>query len=115
MPLFNDRSRQDTLAELRQKEEEDLVQELASQYGVSYVMLAGTSIDPDALRLIPEEEAREKEIVLFEKVGARLHLAARSPARSTTREVIDRLTKEGYTIVPYITSRRSLEKAWERY
>jgi len=59
MPLPFDTDAENTkLAEIREREEEELAQILAQKYGVEYVDLGGVAIDNDALRLVPEAVAR---------------------------------------------------------
>ena len=51
------------LAEVREREEEDVARILSEKYGIAYVNLALKQIDNDALRLIPEKAARAAEVV----------------------------------------------------
>lgn len=115
MPVFNDAEEDKKVEELHEAEEERLAQMLADKYGVKYVSLIGIPIDPDALALIDEETAREREVAAFEKVGTHIFLAARSPGRELTDKTIKELEREGFEVTLYITSRQSLEKAWTRY
>ncbi len=59
---FNDRKQEERLDELHRREEEQLAEMLAGRYGVEYSDLTSKSIDTDALRLVPEKEARESEV-----------------------------------------------------
>lgn len=103
------------IASLHRKEEEDLAKVLADKYDVQYIDLTGFSIDSNALILIEEEVAREKEMAAFYKVGKKLHIASRAPAKEAVRAELERLHNEGFEIVEYIASRASLEKAWKLY
>jgi len=104
-----------TLEELRRKEEEDLVQILASKNNMPYVDLTGMSIDNDALILVSEEEARACEIAPFKIVGKELQIAVRSPHAQKVKDKITELEQKEYNITTHLVSWKSLEKAWSRY
>lgn len=112
---FDEKKQEERLDELRKKEEEQLAQMLASKYGVGYVDLTSKSIDTDALRLIPEKEARETETAAFKKVNKKLLLAMRAPERDNALQTLKNLEGLGYTVEKYMCSRASLEHAWDRY
>ncbi|MEX0934770.1 MAG: GspE/PulE family protein, partial [Candidatus Paceibacterota bacterium] len=115
MPQFNDAEEDKKIEDLHEAEEERLAQMLADKYGVKYVNLIGVPIDPGALKLIPEDVAREREVAAFEKVGTHIFLATRSPGRDLTEKTVKELEHEGFEVTLYITSKASLEKAWTRY
>ena len=112
---FNDTEHQKKLAELYEQEEEQLAKILSRKYGVEYVDLTRISIDTDALRLIPEEEARKAEVAAFRKVGKKIFLAMRSPARRDSKYWIEQIQRLGYDVRPFMVSRTSLEHAWSHY
>lgn len=112
---FDERKQEERLNELRKKEEEQLAEMLAGKYGVQYVDLTSKSIDTDALRLIPEKEARDVEAAAFRKVNKKLLVAMRAPERPNTLQTVKNLEGLGYTVEKYIVSRASLEHAWDRY
>jgi type IV pilus assembly protein PilB len=112
---FDEHKQDERLHELRLKEEEQLAEMLSKKYGVEYVDLTSKSIDSDALRLIPEKEAREGEIAAFRKVNKKLFLAMRAPERDNSLQTIKNLEGMGYTISKFMVSRASLEHAWDRY
>lgn len=112
---FDEKKQEERLDELRKKEEEQLAQMLAGKYGVGYVDLTSKSIDSDALRLIPEKEARETETAAFHKVNKKLLVAMRAPERDVALQTLKNLEGLGYTIEKYMVSRASLEHAWDRY
>ncbi len=111
----DDKKRDERLQELRHKEEEQLAEILATKYGVDYVDLTSKSIDTDALRLIPEEEARRTETAAFHKVGKKLLVAMRAPEREDSLHAIQNIERLGYEVRRFIVSRASLEHAWDRY
>ncbi len=103
------------LASVRAQEEEDLARVLSEKYGVSYTDLTIIPINVDALRLIPEKEAREAEVVAFEKTGKHISLAFRNPNSIPLSQVEHALEAQGYILTRFLVSRMSLERAYSRY
>ncbi len=115
MIKFNDSEHEKKLAELYEQEEEELAKILSRKYGVEYVDLTRVSIDTDALRLIPEEEAKKAEVAAFRKAGKKIFLAMRSPARLDVQKQIEYLKRLGYDVRPFMVSTNSLKHAWSHY
>lgn len=101
--------------ELKLREEEELASVLSQKYGIKYIDLTRVSINTDALRLIPEEKAREAEAAAFDVVGKKLSLAVRSPNHPKLPAIKEPLERANYQIEESMVSRASLERAWERY
>ena len=103
------------VAEFRLQEEEALASVLATaRYNIPYVDLSTTAVQNEALRLIPEEEARRIFVAPFKIFGKELHLAVLSPASDETKTCIEEFTRKGYDVKPYMTSHASLNRAWDR-
>ncbi|HEY4520021.1 MAG TPA: GspE/PulE family protein [Candidatus Paceibacterota bacterium] len=116
MVQFTDEKKRDErVLELRKKEEEQLAEMLSGKYGVEYVDLSSKSIDTDALRLIPEKDARETEVAAFRKVNKKIMVAMRAPERLDALRAVENLERLGYEIQRFMVSRASLERAWDRY
>lgn len=115
MPQFDDTFSGERLDEIRRKEEESLIKALAAQSGFEYIDLRGITINPTALFLISEEEARKGEIVPFETIRMRISVAVRNPNKYETRLAIESLQARGYTVTVFMTSLASLEHGWSRY
>lgn len=100
--------------EFRQGEVENLIRALAKQNGYTYVDLHGISINPSALILLSEDEARAADAVIFEKQNRKLSIAITNPNNPKTKELIKKL--EGtWTLSIFMCSGASLEHAWTRY
>lgn len=112
---FNDEKHAKRLEELHLKEEEQLAQMLSTKYGVGYIDLTRQGIGTDALKLIPEDTARETEMTAFKTVVKTIYIAARSPKRADVVEQIDRIKNLGYKVKIFMVSMRSLEHAWNHY
>lgn len=115
MPVFNDQEQQKRLDFLRKREEEELAQILSHKYGVEYVDLSLVAINTEALRLIPEKEARQAEAAVFGRVGKRISLAARAPENPKVKQLVNKLKELDYEVTLFMTSTESLKRAFQRY
>jgi type IV pilus assembly protein PilB len=115
MPQFADAEQERRLDFLRKREEEELAQMLSRKYGVEYVDLTLMAVNSDALRLLPESEARDAEVAAFGRVGKRLSLAARAPENPKVKTVIAKLTEMGYEVTLFMCSQESLKRAFAHY
>ena len=80
MATFDEEKSDKQLDNLHKVEEEQLVEVLAeSKYGLPYIDLSRIGIDNEALRAIPEIEARAQNIAAFKLSGKYIFIAVRSP------------------------------------
>ncbi|MEK7143340.1 MAG: ATPase, T2SS/T4P/T4SS family [Patescibacteria group bacterium] len=103
------------LEELYKKEEEELVQTLSQKYGIPYLDLSTVAIETDALRLIPETEARKLGMAGFKLVGRNLYTALLAPNRDGVSLMLEELKNKKFIPVLYMASNGSLKRAWSRY
>lgn len=115
MSMFNNKEEDARLLSAHLREEEDLAHILSEKYNVPYTDLSITPVDMEGLRLVSEKDAREAEAVVFNKVGKKISLASLRPTNPNVQALQEKLAARGFTVIPYIISRHSLEKAWERY
>jgi len=115
MPQFDDTFGRDYMDEIRRKEEEHLISALAKQGGYEYIDLRGITINPSALLIISQDEARQGGIVPFETVRKRVSVAVRNPDSTETKKALSSLTEKGYTVTVFMTPTASLEHGWKRY
>jgi len=115
MLKFDDQQINTDLKDLREKEEEELVQIAAKRKEMAYVDLRDTIVSTDGLALVDEEDAREARVAGFKLTGQELYLAVASPENTQTRALVRGLTDAGYNVSQYLVSMRSLKKAWGRY
>lgn len=115
MVTFDDEGQEKKVEELRRKEEEELARILSEKYKVPYADLSRTSINTDALRLIPEEEARRAHVALYSRIGKKLTAGVLSPIDPLTKTLLASLGERGFSLSETMVSNRSLERAWERY
>jgi type IV pilus assembly protein PilB len=115
MIQFDERDQNERLSELYEQEEEALARTLSQKYGVEYVDLTRVSIDTDALRLIPEDEARAAEIAPFRKIGKKIFIAMRAPEREDSVRAVRKIEALGYQTRIFMVSSASLVHAWGHY
>lgn len=115
MVVFNEQEEEKRLDFLRKREEEELAQVLSRKYGVEYVDLSLVAVNTDALRVLPEAQARECEAAAFGRVGKKLSLAVRAPENPKVKQLVQDLSNQGYEVTLFMCSQESLRRAWQRY
>jgi type IV pilus assembly protein PilB len=112
---FDDKRENAKLAEVREREEEDVARILSDKYGMTYVDLSLKGIDNEALRVIPEEEARRVEAAAFVKTAETLSLAIHNPNNPELSKLLDDLVSRGFILQKFLVSKKSLDKVLARY
>lgn len=116
MALFDEEKQNKQLEELRKEEEEQLVATLAeSKYGLPYIDLYRLGIDNEALRAIPQEDARKMNVAPFKLFGKNIYIAVRSPSDDLFTTLKDAMERKNLIPVFYMASSASLNKVWDRY
>lgn len=113
-PVDNDELNR-SLQSIKDREEEELVARAAKEYGVAYVDLSIVAVETDALRLIPEAEARAAQIALFSIKGKTIKAALHALNDPRAVTIIDNLRRQEYDVVIHMASTKSLAKAYDRY
>ena len=103
------------LAEVREREEEDVARILSEKYGMTYADLSLKEIDNEALRVIPEEQARLAEAAAFVKTAKALSLAVHNPNNPALAKLEEDLAERGFTLQKFLVSKKSLDKILARY
>ena len=112
---FNTDAEDQKLAGIREREEEDLAHILSEKYKLTYTDLSVMPVNVDALRIIPEKEAREAEVVAFDKNGKHVSLAVRNPQNQALPSVLAHLDELGFVVDQFMVSQKSLDHAYVRY
>ena len=103
------------LAKLRRDGEERAAQRLAEKIGLSYVDLAKIPVSLDAVRLLPEAEARDAKVAAIEFKSNKVALAAIDPELPATKKAVEELTAKNYEVKVVVVSPSSMEAAWHFY
>jgi type IV pilus assembly protein PilB len=115
MVVFDEDKQNRRLDDLLHKEEEELAEVLSQKYHLEYLDLSRHSINADALRFVPEAEARKAKVAVFDAVGKKLNVGILSPNNQETLVVVEDLKRKGYEPTLFMVSNKSLERAWDRY
>ena len=106
-PLSGDRKPKETktaLADVNRQLEEQRTAKDAQVAGLAYVDLVHVPINPDVFQVVPVEEMLRALAVPFFKVGKKLRLALADPAKQESKDLIQRLTEQGYKITISLAS-----------
>ncbi|MFH1621316.1 MAG: ATPase, T2SS/T4P/T4SS family, partial [Patescibacteria group bacterium] len=103
------------MVDIKHKEIEKLTQEKAAEAGLPYINLKGFPIAPEALSLIPKDEAISSSAVMFFSQGDQMRLATTKPSRIVD-EIKERISKEhGAQVQIYYISPESFNEALYLY
>ncbi len=103
------------LSQINRQAKEKATMEKAQQMGMNYVDIAVTPINPDLLKLIPAETAKQNLIMPFYRVGKKLRVTVAHPTDPNTRQVISDLKQKGYLININLSSDEGILEAMKAY
>ena len=112
---FNTEREGAKLAQVREREEEDLAHILSEKYGLPYADLSLSEIDADALRLIPEEQAVLAEAAAFAKAAKEISLAVRNPGNPALAKLVEDLAVRGFQVQKFLVSKKSIDRVLSHY
>src|SRR5256714_9623090 len=92
--------------------DEEVTNFLSRQYGVPAINLQFFEIDPNVVKLIPEETARKHQILPLSRVGASLTIAMVDPTNVFAMDDIKFMT--GFNIEPVVASETSIMERIEQ-
>ncbi|MBI3632338.1 MAG: type II/IV secretion system protein [Candidatus Vogelbacteria bacterium] len=115
MSDIKDTGQRNKLDELKKQEAEELAEMLSKKYNLPYIDLSVVSINTDALRLIPEIDARSAGIAAFKIIAKKVSVVIATPNNPKVVEILGRFKEQNYEVIQYMGSFASLERAWERY
>ena len=105
-----DQEREQKLAEVKRKEEEEAAERLAQKAGAAYIDLTLIPIQRDSLALIPQAEAERAGAAVIQKSGQHIKVGVLDPANQETAQILERLKSRGFKIEVLMISRSSLKK-----
>jgi len=92
---------------------EDILKVLSRQWGISYIDLKKAFVDPNVIKLVPEETAREHKLIPIEAREGTLVVAMANPNDIYAIDLIESIT--GYKVEPRLFDEESSFKAIEVY
>ncbi|HBU27722.1 TPA: hypothetical protein DEB00_01230 [Candidatus Uhrbacteria bacterium] len=107
---------QKRMGSIRADQIEKVTEQKAAVLGVGYVDLKGFPVNAEALRLLPEERARELKAIPFLLQGEEIRIAAIDPTNEAVKEVAFQMGERNraHTAL-YLTSQQSLEQGLKLY
>jgi type IV pilus assembly protein PilB len=93
--------------------DEDVTTFLSRQYGVPSINLTYFEVDPDVVRLVPEDTARRYEVVPLSRVGSSLTIAMVDPTNVFAMDDIKFMT--GFNVEPVVASESAIREAIDKF
>jgi type IV pilus assembly protein PilB len=93
--------------------EEDLAKLSADLLSVPFIRLGDVTVPKEILTIIPEEAAREQQVIAFKQDEKGLHLAMTDPSNTTTAAFFE--NKLGVPIVVYQATKRDITNSLKLY
>ncbi len=109
------KKREEKIKSLWQESKERAAQEVALKQNLAYIDLRKTPIETSALGIVPEQEAKEASLVVFQRIGNKINLAVLDPANFKALKIISDLEKQGYKIKTFVGTQEGLNQAWKNY
>ena len=78
----------DKMKEVRLREQEDQTKRAAAAAGIQYVNLKGFPVSPEAIALVPQEQAEKLKAICFLYTGTEFRIAAVNPADPQLKELV---------------------------
>ena len=94
-------------------DEKELTEFLSRQYGIPSIDLSSTEIDPEIIKLIPEDVARKYQIIPVSRAGSTLTIAMADPSNIFAIDDVKFLT--GYSVETVVASEAAMKGAIEQY
>jgi len=109
------KKREEKIKKLWQESKERMAEDLAAKHNLLYADLKKINISPSALEILPEEKAKEANVVVFEKIGSNLKIGLTNPENPKSLRVVEELRAQNYKPVIYVITEESLNWAWTFY
>lgn len=103
------------LAEIGSHEQSLVSRQLAEELGLPFADLRGLPIDPEALRRIPEENAREAGTALVQASGGVVVVVTLDPRTPAAKSLIDKLRAQYPELRVVLVAPDTMGAVWERY
>ena len=103
------------IGEMRREAEERAAQRLADKLGLNYIDLRITPVSIDALKLVPEADAKEAVAVSIEIKKNNIAIATTDPQAPTLAKIIEKLKASGFETKTFVSSKSAIEKVLESY
>jgi len=110
-----DSSMSDVLTSINQEFKEKTIRNKAKELGFEYIEIAKTPINPDLLKIVNFENAKNAMLIPFFRVGKDLRVAITDPEKAETKKLMDDLTVQGFILHVALTSEEQFNEALKLY
>jgi len=93
-------------------DERDIVVALVIQCGLPYIAVNKYTIDPQIVRLIPQEVAQKEKVIALDRIGEILSVVMLNPLTDEKKNYLEALTK--CKVVTFISTKSEIEEAIAR-
>ena len=104
-----------SLQDYKEREEERVMKYLSKKHNIPYLMFVSIKVEPDALQILDEKDAKEAKMAIFKKVRKKLFIILNDINNKKLEENIKKLEDEGYTVEKNLSSSKTLERVWKGY
>ena len=106
---------QKDLKEHKIEEEERLMEYLSKKYNIPSVRITDIQINPDALNLIKEVDAREVKAAAYARKKGEITIAINEPKNEKLKKILQDLEHRGYSHRLTLASTKTLKQIWGYY
>ncbi len=106
---------QKKLTEIRREGEERDAERSAARSGLPYIDLRKTPVAIEAMKLVPEGEAKAGNVAAIQLKIRDVALAVKDQDDPATKKIISGLEERGFKVKLFIASKSGLEQAWHFY
>ena len=93
--------------------EEEIAQAITIQYGLPYLPLSDYEIDPESVKLVSEQVARQYGLIVIDKIGDTLTLAMSNPLNIQAIEDVEFATK--CKVQSFVSTLSDVNKTIDKY
>ena len=97
------------LVDLGALDERDIVVALVIQCGLPYIAVNKYAIDPQIVRLIPQEVAQKEKVIALDRIGEILSVVMVNPLTDDKKNYLETLTK--CRVATFISTKSEVEEA----
>jgi type IV pilus assembly protein PilB len=93
--------------------EEEIAQALTVQYGFPYLPLESYEMNPEAVKMIPENVAKQYNLIAIDRIGDLMTIAMSNPLNSQAVEDVELITK--CKVQVFVSTMTDINNAIKKY
>jgi len=104
-----------SISTINRELQEKSTMRLAKELSLSYINISKTPINPDFFKVIDLEDSIKGNIVCFFKIGKKIRVALSDIDNPNTKEVIEKIKKQGFDIEINLASEDGISETLDKY